>query len=305
MVSSAGADAESCATATARERSVRSRLLRRWRATTTSTTEPSTTTASNVARAAARIDRTRRLIARARTRHRAPFRSRAARRACGGDSTRSGRPRSPCAAPCHSSATACSRVTTRRECRRSSARRSASRALSGDRPPRAVRRPRARFEGHVAEGEQLLGLLAAPQERAHAGEQLVRREGLHEVVVRTGVEAGDAIGEPRRARSGAAPASRALSPAAGGTPRGRRDRAGRRRARRGRASSVRQPRAPRRRRPPSRPRTPRPRTCGRACARSARRRRRPGSRHLPLGSGYAVTALGQALSRAHAASRPR
>ncbi len=55
-------------------------------------------------------------------------------------------------------------------------------------------------ERHVGEGEQLRHRAAAPQQRAQAGAQLLAGERLDEVVVGAGVEPGDAVGRPRRAR---------------------------------------------------------------------------------------------------------
>ena len=61
----------------------------------------------------------------------------------------------------------------------------------------------------------------APQQRAQPREQLLERERLGQVVVGAGVEAGDAVGRPGRARSASAPACDRRWRAAAGTPRGR------------------------------------------------------------------------------------
>ena len=55
----------------------------------------------------------------------------------------------------------------------------------------------ARVHGHVADLERLVAQLAAAaaQQGAHAGDQLVERERLDQVVVGAGVEAGDAVGD--------------------------------------------------------------------------------------------------------------
>ena len=61
-------------------------------------------------------------------------------------------------------------------------------------PPRRPHACPGRARGR--EGE-LLGavLVRSPQERAHAGEELLEREGLRDVVVRAGVEPGDAVAD--------------------------------------------------------------------------------------------------------------
>ena len=74
---------------------------------------------------------------------------------------------------------------------------------------RAVATRRSRSSVRSAKASSRLGLLAAAQQRADACEQLLGLERLDEVVVGAGVEARDAVGQPRRAPSAAGPASRA------------------------------------------------------------------------------------------------
>ena len=60
----------------------------------------------------------------------------------------------------------------------------------------ATRLPRSGIEHHVADGEDVGAAPTRPaQKGAQSGEQLLECERLHQVVVRTSVEAGDAVGD--------------------------------------------------------------------------------------------------------------
>ena len=169
VVSSAGAEAASCATSTARARSVWSSARCRWRATSTSTAEPSTATAISVASADGEDEAKPRCSSRARSRRRGSSRCIAGVaelppqvRDVAVDDVRA-LPRRP-----RSAAIACSRVTTRRALRSSSSSSAASRPLSGrmrrrravtsrvarsnERSPKREQSPRAAARGEAARG---------------------------------------------------------------------------------------------------------------------------------------------------------
>ena len=169
-------------------------------------------------------------------------------RACGAAGSRSGRPRCPRRRRPRSPPAPARGVTIRPGSRSSSSSSAASRPVSSiDRPAaRGACAPRGRAPGRRRTAAALRVACRAGQ-RPQARDQLLHRERLDQVVVGAGLEPGDAIGRPRRARSASGSASAVPWRAAGGRPPARRAPASPRRARSRPAPSAR-PRPARRRR---------------------------------------------------------